>query len=103
MKDDGDPQNIRGRYNIHVLIKGPGELKPLRNELRKIATTKNYILSILSLSIILNLFLIFCKSVPEYSYKLYSYKKKSVCLLILEAFLSFVTTSLHPVSKSIYL
>ena len=33
MKDDGDPQNIRGRYNIHVLIKGPGELKPLRNEL----------------------------------------------------------------------
>ena len=33
MKDDGDPQNIRGRYNIHVLIKGPGMLKPLRNEL----------------------------------------------------------------------
>ena len=33
MKDDGDPQNIRGMYNIHVLIKGPGELKPLRNEL----------------------------------------------------------------------
>ena len=33
MKDDGDPQNIRGRYNIHALIKDPGELKPLRNEL----------------------------------------------------------------------
>ena len=46
----------------------------------KIATTKNYILSILSLSIILNLFLFFCKSEPEYSYKKYSYKKKSVYL-----------------------
>ena len=120
-----------GIIHIHVLIKGPGELKPLRNEYmawtrsypplislyyitlqcnilrdqwfieviikawfiyavfrhaklnlkilnRKIAT-KKFTLKILSLSIILNLFLYFCKSEPEYSYKLYSYiKKKSV-------------------------